>query len=177
MVRLSKILLDKNLLEDDKNFAVPASLVMVEFQEILFRYLSANLAFWDANIVKNILQGMRNAARTVFDMEPTDENLEKRYHFIQRTNGTLRWLSRLTRARQMTKLLDYLTEENKESLLGRDLNYSERQFGLRQRPTTNPLSVARRFATEYEIEPTLVEKFEDELNAYAIKYDINTQLL
>ena len=77
----------------------------------------------------------------------------------------------------MTRLLDYLTEENKLTLLNREVNYSERQFGLRQLPGTNPLVLAKKFADEYELEPTLVEKFERELDAYAIKYDVTSQTL
>ena len=177
MVRLSKLLADKNLLEDDNDFIVPGNRVLREFQSMLFRYFSANLAFWDVDVVKNLLQGMRNAARFKFETTPTDEDLVIRYHFIQRTNGTLRWLSRLTRARQTSRLLDYLLEDDKKTLLSREMNYSERQFGLRQLPGTNPLTIARKFAQEYELDPILVQKFEDELQAYTLKFDTSVQTL
>ena len=173
MVRLSKVLSDRNLIEEDKNFVVPVNLVIIEFQNMLFKYLSANLAFWDIEIVKHLLKGMRDAAKTKCDLwdESSKEGSEARAHFINRTNGTLRWMSRLSRDRQIVKLLDYLREDDKLALLSRDLNYSERQFGLRQLPSTNPLTVARRFAEEYDLDQTWLERFERELSAYTLKFE------
>lgn len=173
MVRLSKVLADKNLIEEDKNFIVPVNLVIIEFQSMLFKYLSTNLAYWDIDIVKHLLKGMRDAAKTKCDLweETSREGARARSHFINRTNGTLRWMSRLTRDRQIVRILDYLKEEDKLVLLSRDLNYSERQFGLRQLPGTNPLTVARRFAEEYDLDQSWLDRFESELSAYSVKFE------
>lgn len=138
-------------------FQMNLDLPLFELQEMLYVYVTNNVAFFDARVVISLLQVYRKAIKEkarkgrsgVEPMLFTDVTVASL--MVKHINGTVKWASRLSRAKLLLKLFCLFSEDQIKALLSKDLNYSERNFGLAANSLSNPVTALETFHEEFNL--------------------------